>query len=176
VDQGDGEHGAKTESERILVALGVFIPLGYHVCDVNRSPVDDGTSSKEPTHKGKGDLSDRAGHRNLSMVRHEAQAIAKHLIDRSVIRIAQARSRLDQRIKYPLQIERRPADDLQDIGGGRLLFQGFCQLEFARLLSWNSREFSKAITAWSAKDSSRAACLSSNGATRVRASVTTPMG
>jgi len=34
-----------------------------------------------------------------------------------------------------LQIECRPADDLQNIGGGRLLFQGFCQLALARLLS-----------------------------------------
>src|SRR5262245_5184450 len=51
------------------------------------------------------------------------------------MRIAQARCGLDQRIEYPLQIERRPADDLQDIGGGRLLFQGFCQLALACLLS-----------------------------------------
>src|SRR5262249_48220923 len=33
-----------------------------------------------------------------------------------------------------LHVERRPADDLQNIGGGRLLFQGLCQLPFARLL------------------------------------------
>src|SRR5262245_14732985 len=110
------------------------------------------------------------------MVGDEAQTIAKHLKDRRVIRVAQARRGLDQRIKYPLQIERRPADDLQNIVGRRLLFQGFCKLALARLLSWNSREFSMAITAWSAKDSTSAACLSSNGATLVRASVTTPMG
>ena len=64
------------------------------------------------------------------MVRDKAQAIAKHLIDHRVIRIAQARRGLDQRIKHSLQIEGRPADDLQDVGGGRLLFQGCC--EFAR--------------------------------------------
>jgi hypothetical protein len=30
-----------------------------------------------------------------------------------------------------LHVERRPTDDLQNIGGGRLLFQGFSQLAFA---------------------------------------------
>ena len=52
------------------------------------------------------------------------------------MRIAKARSRLDERIEYLLHIEGRPADDLQDIRGGRLLFQGFCQLALARLLSF----------------------------------------
>src|SRR5215471_12740018 len=69
------------------------------------------------------------------MVRDKAQAIAKRLKDRRVIRIAEACRGLDQRIEHPLQIERRPADDLQNISGGRLLFQGFCQLPFACLLS-----------------------------------------
>ena len=66
----------------------------------------------EPAHKGKGELSDRASRGNLPLVRHEAQTIAKHLKDRGVIRIAQARCGLDQRIEYFLHVERRPADDL----------------------------------------------------------------
>src|SRR5262249_31014256 len=45
--------------------------------------------------------------------------IAKHLKDRSVIRIAQARCELDKCIEYFLHVERRPADDLQNIGGPR---------------------------------------------------------
>jgi len=59
------------------------------------------------------------------VVRNEAQTIANHLTDCGVIRIAQSRCGLDQRIEYLLQVERRPADDLQNIGGGRLLFEGF---------------------------------------------------
>ena len=51
------------------------------------------------------------------------------------MRIAQARCGLDQRIKYFLHVEGRPADDLQNIGGGRLLFQRLCQLALALLLS-----------------------------------------
>ena len=64
----------------------------------------------------------------------KAETIAKYLKNHGVIRIAQARRGLDQRIKHPLQVERRPADDLQNIGSGRLLFQGFSQLPLARLL------------------------------------------
>jgi len=126
VDQRDGKHGANTELERTLAALGVFIRFGKHVCDVDRSPVDDGTPSNAPAHKGRGELSDRAAHGNLAMVRDEAQAIAKHLKDRRVMRIAEARSGLDQRIEYFLHVEGRPADDLQNISGRRLLFQAFC--------------------------------------------------
>src|SRR5215471_13877151 len=86
-----------------------------------------------PTHKGYRELSDRAARGNLPMVRDEAQTIPKYLKHHGVIRIAQSRRGLDQRIKYPLQIEGRPADDLQNVGGGRLLFQGFCQLARPRL-------------------------------------------
>jgi hypothetical protein len=59
------------------------------------------------------------------VVRDEAQTIAKHLKDRGVIRIAQARCGLDQRIEYFLHVECRPADDLQNISGRCLLFQRF---------------------------------------------------
>ena len=34
----------------------------------------------------------------------------------------------DQRVEYGLQIERRTADDLEHVGGGGLLLQGFAQL------------------------------------------------
>ena len=60
------------------------------------------------------------------MMCHKALTTAKHLKDRGVIRIAQARCGLDQRIEHFLHVERRPADDLQNIGSGGLLFQTFC--------------------------------------------------
>jgi hypothetical protein len=60
------------------------------------------------------------------MVRDEAQTIAKHLKNCSVMRIAQSRCGLHQCIEYFLHVERRPADDLQNIAGRRLLFQAFC--------------------------------------------------
>jgi hypothetical protein len=91
---------------------------------VNRSPVDDGTPWDAPALKGKCELSDRADSGDLTMVCDQARTVAKYLKDQRVIRIAQARRGLDQRIKYPLQIEGGPADNLQDIGRGRLLFPG----------------------------------------------------
>src|SRR5262249_24598625 len=84
--------------------------------------------SNEPSHKGKGELSDCAGRGNLPMMRDKAKIIAKDLPDGRVMRIAQARCRLDQRIEYFLHVERRPADDLQNIGGSGLLFQGLAEL------------------------------------------------
>src|SRR5262245_28000788 len=68
------------------------------------------------------------------MVSHEAQTIAKHLKDRGVMRIAQSRCGLDQRIEYFLHVERRPADDLQNIGGGRLLLESLREVALACLL------------------------------------------
>ena len=44
------------------------------------------------------------------------------------IRFAKARRRLDQCVQYRLEIERRPADDLEDVGGRGLLLKKFTQL------------------------------------------------
>jgi len=126
VDQRDSERGAMTVLERPLPARGVFIPFGEYVCDVDRSPVDYGTRSHGLTLKRYSELSDRTDRGNLPMVRNEAQTVAKHLKNCRVICIAQARRGLDQRIEYFLHVERRTADDLQNIGCGRLLFQAFC--------------------------------------------------
>src|SRR5262249_15808924 len=52
VDQWHGERGAKTELERNLPALGIFIRFGQDVCDLNRPPVEDGTPCNAPTPKG----------------------------------------------------------------------------------------------------------------------------
>src|SRR5262249_10145582 len=87
----------------------------------------------------------------LSVMRDEAQSIAKHLKDRGVIRIAQSRCGLHQRIEYFLHVERRPADDLQNIGRGRLLFQGFCQLPFARLLGFEQTSVLDGDDSWVGK-------------------------
>src|SRR6516165_3987470 len=103
--------------QAMVRTFGEFMRFRYHVCDLNRSPVDDGTPRNAPTHKRYNGTCE--GY--LPMVRHEAQTIAKHLEDRGVIRIAQACCGLDQRIEYFLHVKRRPADDLQNIGGGGLL-------------------------------------------------------
>src|SRR5262249_50300238 len=55
--------------------------------------------------------------------------------DQRIVGFAQASRRLDQRIENRLQIECRAADDLEYVGGGGLLLEGFAQLvEQARVL------------------------------------------
>jgi hypothetical protein len=85
LNQRDAEGGTPTDLERNLPALGVFIRFGQDICDLNRSPVDDGTPVNAPTHKWYGVLSDRATQGNLPMVGDEAQTIAKHLKDRRAL-------------------------------------------------------------------------------------------
>ena len=47
---------------------------------------------------------------------------------RSAVGITQVRGQFYQRIEHRLQIERRSTDDLEHVGGRRLLLEGFTQL------------------------------------------------
>ena len=84
------------------------------------------------------------------------------------IRLAKLSGGLDQRIEHRLQIERRAADDLEHVGGRGLLLQRFAEIAVRACTSSNSRTFSIAITAWSAKVVSSSICLSVNGRTALR--------
>ena len=96
--------------------------------------------------------------------------------DQCVIRLAQTRRRLDEGVEHRLQIEGRAADDLEHVGGGGLLLQRFAQIVCALLARLNSRTFSIAITAWSAKVVTSSICLSVNGRTVLRCNTMTPIG
>src|SRR5262245_42199574 len=63
----------------------------------------------------------------------QAKKIAVALEQPRVIRLGQARHRLNESIEYRLQVESRPADDLEHISGGGLLLQRFAQIAIARL-------------------------------------------
>ena len=69
----------------------------------------------------------------------------------AAVRLAQPGRQFDQRVEHGLQIEGRAADHLEHVGGGGLLLQRFGQIVGACCTSSNSRTFSIAITAWSAK-------------------------
>src|SRR5262245_57865805 len=72
----------------------------------------------------------------------QAKKIAVALEQPRVIRLAQARHRLNESIEYRLQVESRPADHLEHISGGGLLLQRFSQLvEEARVLDRDHRLF-----------------------------------
>ena len=68
-------------------------------------------------------------------VRSKAVAVALRLQNDPLVRLAELRGRLDQRIQHGLQVERRAADDLEHVGGGGLLLQRFPEIvgAFAQL-------------------------------------------
>ena len=78
-------------------------------------------------------------------------------------------------IEHRLHVRGRAADDAEHLGRCRLMLQGLAQFCVALLHSLNSRTFSMAMTAWSAKVSSSAICFSVNGRTSVRRIIIAPM-
>ena len=66
---------------------------------------------------------------------------------------------LQHGLKYRLKFAGRTADDLEDISGGGLLLKRFASISFS------SRVFSMAMTAWAAKFDSNSTCLLVNGRT-----------
>src|SRR5215831_15618836 len=55
-------------------------------------------------------------------------AISSRTMDGSKFGIAEPRCRFDKCVENCLQVESRPADDFEHVGGGRLLLQRFSQL------------------------------------------------
>src|SRR5215831_15105220 len=47
---------------------------------------------------------------------------------RGEVGVTKAASRFNERLQHRLEIKSRAADDLEHVGGGRLLLQGFAQL------------------------------------------------
>ena len=97
------------------------------------------------------------------MRRHEVQSVAVPAIDISKFGVADAYGVLQHGFKHRLKIAGRAADDLEHLRGRRLLLQRLGEFARALLLGSNSRVFSMAITAWSAKVVTNSICLSVNG-------------
>src|SRR5262245_60427193 len=69
-----------------------------------------------------------------------AEEFTPALEEPGMVGLTEPRCRLDQSIEDRLQIESRAADDLEHIGGGGLLLEGFAQLiEQARVLDGDNR-------------------------------------
>src|SRR6202171_5636033 len=65
--------------------------------------------------------------------RDALEIVAKTPVDDNDVGLAQTRRRVGKSVEYLLQIECRPAYDLEHVGGGRLLLQRFAQILSARL-------------------------------------------
>src|SRR5262249_14100801 len=59
---------------------------------------------------------------------NRAEAISLPDVQRADLRLAEAHRVFQHRLEYRLQLARRTADDLQHLGGRRLLLQRFAQL------------------------------------------------
>ena len=77
------------------------------------------------------------------------------------------RRALDDGVEHRLHVSGRAADDAEHLGRCRLMLQRLAQFRIALLNSLNSRTFSMAMTAWSAKVLRSAICLSEKGRTSV---------
>ena len=84
-------------------------------------------------------------------------------VEHHIVNPTNSRGALDDGVEHRLHVRGRAADDAEHLGRRRLMFQGLAQFCVAFRSSLNSRTFSMAITAWSAKVSRRAICLSVNG-------------
>ena len=88
--------------------------------------------------------------------------------DESLLGVTEHCRVCDERYEHWVKVEGRATDDLEHLAGRRLLLQRLCQVPVACFSSLNSRVFSIAITAWSAKVWSSAICVSVNGRTWMR--------
>ena len=100
------------------------------------------------------------------MRRHEAKSVAVPAVDAAKLGVADPYSFLQHDRKHRIDIAGRAADDLEHLRCRRLLLQRLGESRALRCCSAsNSRVFSIAITAWSAKVSTSSICLSVNGRT-----------
>ena len=99
-------------------------------------------------------------------------AVAPH--DAALVGLAEPRRRLPQGVEHGLQVECRAADDLEHVGRRRLLLQRLASSAVRACTSSNSRTFSMAITAWSAKVWTSAIWRSVNSRASGRDSEITP--
>ena len=112
----------------------VVFRIGHCVADVDRSSLkqsatDAGSSSGLVDNL----LERRAVFRGLPEHCGDLESVAVGTPNVRPLCVAQLAGRFCQRIKHLLQIERRPADDLEHVGRGRLLLKRLRQLARARL-------------------------------------------
>ena len=124
---GNAEHGAKS-AQSLGFRPGV-IRVGQHIGYVNDLAFEQSASENSSALRFDRNIPDI-----VVEFRREAVRLGpkEHTISlasyRSLVRIAKAGSRFDQRLKHRPEIERRAADDFEHVGGGGLLLQRFAQL------------------------------------------------
>src|SRR6516225_8257294 len=123
--QRDGEdRPVSSLPERQRVGFRELVALGSDIADMYRLALQDRAPGNRRSCDGQFDKVNR--NRSMMSPKHKRFALSQK--DHRVIGIAQPRCRFHQRIEHRLQIERRPADHLEHVGGGGLLLQRLPQL------------------------------------------------
>src|SRR5262245_3719251 len=132
--QGNSEDGPKTE-HLLHLPIRVF-RIRQNVGHMNGLACQQGSSddASAPAFVRDG-LYVFNGLRGVAVDRDQIIGIVPLTCDGAHIRFTKARRGFDQSVQDGLQVKRRPAHDLQYVGGGSLLLQGFAQLtEQSRVL------------------------------------------
>ena len=130
--QWDPEGGAK--AGRFLTFDKIEFPIGQNIVNLNGLTINQGSPSDRPPspHKSSS-LRKLDEFQRKAETRRKLQDAILRLRDRGLIRFAQARCQLDQRIEHRFEIESGAADDLEHVGSGGLLLERFAQIARACL-------------------------------------------
>src|SRR5262249_53926712 len=103
--------------------------IGEHVRNLDRSTLrDNAADDRAATRRQRVGLDIGLEVGRVSATRYLPIDVPLRPIYGRHVGLAEICRRLDQRVEHGLQIERRAADDLEDVGGGGLLLKRFAQL------------------------------------------------
>src|SRR5262249_23560396 len=111
----DAKQRAEAPAPCVFTALRKFGIFGLQVSNMQGLPMENRSARRCPADQGEGLRRDR------TVMGDEEEAVTIRTPNSRGVRVAQLRRALDQRFQQRLQIEGRAADDLEHVGGGRLL-------------------------------------------------------
>ena len=161
---------------RDRAALRELVDFGCKSATWTIRPSSNRSASGRPAADRDGRLADRSSRRDRSVMGDEAQRSPSRRQIGAVERVAQSRGALRDRVEDRLDVRRRSGDDRRISRGRRLLLERSVRSLLRASSSVNSRTFSTAITAWSAKVLSSSIWLSENPPASARATAIAPIG
>ena len=118
--RGTARFVRKPRTTTNLATLWAFISFGLQIGDLNRLPVENGTSRENAPRQGQ-----RVRDENWPIVGNEWKRIAINLMNRRIMGIAEAGCTHCDLGEHPLQICRRARNHLQYLYGSGLLLPSF---------------------------------------------------
>src|SRR5262249_49788981 len=115
--QWHAKYRAETPASCVYAALRKIGVFGLKVSNIEGSPIEDRSARDCPADQGEGLGRDR------TMMGDEEESGAVRTPNGRVVGAAQLPRGLDQRFQHRLQIEGGAAEDLEHVGGGRLVLQ-----------------------------------------------------